>query len=60
MAQRRYDYGIVLGERPPQMHRLSAMSGRAQCGKYIVIIPRKPDDRQVCEGCARFDAADGL
>jgi len=48
-------YGIVVGEEPPKLHRLSAMSGRTQCGKQIVELPYRPEDFELCSRCTLMD-----
>ena len=52
-------YGLVEGENPRRLHRLSAMSGRTQCGKPIVRLPSRPSGIEMCEHCTLMDKATG-
>ena len=38
-------YGLAKGEKPPLVHRLSAISGRAYCGRPVEVLPRRANDR---------------
>ncbi len=50
-------FGVVKGEAPQLVHRLSAVAGRAYCGKSVVILPRGTEVSRlhVCRRCAAID-----
>ena len=50
-------YGLVKGEKPPLVHRLSAISGRAYCGRPVVVLPPEGERSrlQVCRRCVAID-----
>jgi hypothetical protein len=51
------EYGIVDGEHPRLLHRLSAISGLTKCGQPIVLLPRAAADLPPCQACVLFDQA---
>jgi hypothetical protein len=58
MTLTRSPYGIVEGETPPVLHRVSSISGRSCCGKAIVV--RRDGDQSkfvVCRRCIALDEA---
>lgn len=60
MTTYRHTYGIVIGETPPLLHRPSAMSGRTQCGRPIVVVAGRPNQMAVCKYCTTMDEFYGV
>jgi hypothetical protein len=50
-------YGVVDGEAPPRLHRLSVVAGRAYCGKSIEVLDRVAEGSMplICRRCAAID-----
>ena len=50
-------FGIVAGEQPQLVHRLSAISDSAYCGKPIVVLSNRAERSKllVCRRCGAID-----